>query len=105
MRFALAPPLDDEYALFAKSVFRLIPLKLFVADEAELVGPVPEIRTAAAVEFVCPYQMITVRGLCLNLTRVVCKCDEREADGLDFRDVHAFPILVPSHSCTKLSQQ
>lgn len=52
----LAPRLDDEQAVCAKGVFRLIPLQFVVAHEAALIIPVRRIRRAVRVEFIGPDQ-------------------------------------------------
>ena len=50
----IASPFDDEKALVTARVFRLIPLVLFVADKASLVGPAIGVGSSRRVEFVCP---------------------------------------------------
>ncbi len=43
-------------------VVRLVPLRLFVADEAGLVGPVGAVRAAVDVELVGPDQLVAARN-------------------------------------------
>ena len=54
----LAPRFDDQQAVPDSRVVRLVPLRLFVADEAGLVGPVGAVRAAVDVELVGPDQLV-----------------------------------------------
>ena len=53
----LAPSFDDEKAIFAVCILRLVPLKLLVAHEAVFKVPVGGIGRPGRVEFVCPNQL------------------------------------------------
>ena len=58
VRLLLAAPFDDEHAAFDARVVLLVPLILFVADEALLVTPVGRAGTAVDVELVGPDQPV-----------------------------------------------
>lgn len=46
--------LDDEIAVLADGIFRVIPLQFFVADEAIFIGPVLRVWLAVCIEFIGP---------------------------------------------------
>ncbi len=62
VRLPLAPRFDDQEAVPDSRVVRLVPLRLFVADKAGLVGPVGAVRAAVDVELVGPDQLVAARN-------------------------------------------
>ncbi len=60
---AFPPAFDNQHAVFAPGVFRLIPLQFLVPHEARFVGPFGRIGPAGAVEFIGPDQLPAIGGL------------------------------------------
>ena len=52
------PAFNNQHAVFAIGVFRLVPLRFLVADETVFVIPFGRVRTAVFVEFVVPDEFI-----------------------------------------------
>lgn len=52
------PAFNNQHAVFAIGVFRLVPLRFLIADETVFVIPFGRVRTAVFVEFVVPDEFI-----------------------------------------------
>jgi len=91
---ALALGLDDQHAVIAAGIFRLVPLQLLVTDETPLVAPVCGIGLTVCLELVGPDQLI-VAGCILRRCNLIFAAGYGD-EGQAARDRECVPFHVNS---------
>ena len=89
IRFLFAPGFNDQEAVAAGSILRLIPLQFFITHKACFIPPFFGVWWAILVEFIGPYQFVMPGGVVVVGLAICCKGDEtNEQNDLDVKIFH-----------------